>query len=54
MELIPAACPGIGCEGQNDATTEPHECPYQIDMGDVRDDYCFCCPQCVDACKDAI
>lgn len=41
-----------GCK--NPPSGEMHPCPYQEDINDEHEDYCFCCEDCQQECADDI
>jgi hypothetical protein len=38
----------------SDASTEPHQCPYEADVHNDPSYLCRCCPQCTEACSREI
>jgi hypothetical protein len=38
------------CKCGKPGTDEPHECPYQAEINDCRDDVCNCCENCAHEC----
>jgi hypothetical protein len=40
---------------ENNPAQEPHSCPYQQDVNNVEDeDYCTCCTDCQEDCRNSI
>lgn len=37
------------CKCGKNPSTEPHQCPFQIEIYE-RDDLCTCCSECTDDC----
>lgn len=38
------------CDNHPHIETEPHQCPYQTDVGDDPDFLCTCCDDCFHQC----
>jgi hypothetical protein len=52
LRLLGAVC--SKCK-ENDATDEPHACPFASEINDDHStDYCRCCGSCTDECADDV
>lgn len=42
------------CKCGKNPASEPHPCPYQIDINDNYESTCTCCAECEQNCADDI